>query len=153
MPQLYTLPSLLSWASQGVRGKESVCNAEDTGDAGSIPELSGRSPARRKWQPTPVFSPGEYHGHRILVGYSLWGCNQLDMTECLHVCARVHAHTDTDTQTHTHTHTHTHTQPPLILTSAFLGPPSRKPCGVGKQAAGQKPRAVSGLGECGSGTN
>ena len=48
---------------------------------------------------------------------------------------------------------HAHTQPPLILTSAFLGPPSRKPCGVGKQAAGQKPRAVSGLGECGSGTN
>ena len=77
---------------RGYRGKESVCNAEDTGDAGSIPELSGRSPARRKWQPTPVFLPGESHGHRILVGYSLWGCNQLDMTECLHVCVCAHTH-------------------------------------------------------------
>jgi len=27
---------------------------------------------RRKWQPTPVFLPGELHGQRILVGYSLW---------------------------------------------------------------------------------
>ena len=25
---------------------------------------------RRKWQPTPVFLPGESHGHRSLVGYS-----------------------------------------------------------------------------------
>ena len=28
---------------------------------------------RRKWQPTPVFLPGESHGQRILVGYSPWG--------------------------------------------------------------------------------
>ena len=26
-------------------------------------------PWRRKWQPTPVFSPGESHGHRSLAGY------------------------------------------------------------------------------------
>ena len=25
---------------------------------------------RRKWQPTPVFLPGESHGQRSLVGYS-----------------------------------------------------------------------------------
>jgi len=25
---------------------------------------------RRKWQPTPVFLPGEFHGQRSLVGYS-----------------------------------------------------------------------------------
>ena len=25
---------------------------------------------RRKWQPTPVFLPGEFHGERSLVGYS-----------------------------------------------------------------------------------
>ena len=30
-------------------------------------------PWRRKWQPTPVFLPGESHGQRSLVGYSLWG--------------------------------------------------------------------------------
>ena len=29
---------------------------------------------RRKWQPTPVFLPGESHGQRSLVGYSPWGC-------------------------------------------------------------------------------
>ena len=27
-----------------------------------------------KWQPTPVFLPGESHGHRSLVGYSPQGC-------------------------------------------------------------------------------
>ena len=31
---------------------------------------SGRFPWRRKWQPTPVFSPGKSHGQRSLVGYS-----------------------------------------------------------------------------------
>ena len=30
-------------------------------------------PRRRKWQPTPVFLPGESHGGRSLVGYSPWG--------------------------------------------------------------------------------
>ena len=29
-------------------------------------------PWRRKWQPTPVFLPGESHGWRSLVGYSPW---------------------------------------------------------------------------------
>ena len=29
---------------------------------------------RRKWKPTPVFLPGESHGQRNLVGYSVWGC-------------------------------------------------------------------------------
>ena len=28
---------------------------------------------RRKWQPTPVFLPGESHGRRSLVGCSPWG--------------------------------------------------------------------------------
>ena len=30
-------------------------------------------PRRRKWQPAPVFLPGESHGQRILTGYSPWG--------------------------------------------------------------------------------
>ena len=29
-------------------------------------------PWRRKWQPTPVFLPGEFHGERSLAGYSSW---------------------------------------------------------------------------------
>ena len=37
------------------------------GDAGLIPG-SGRSPEGGKLQPTPVFVPGEFHGHRSLAG-------------------------------------------------------------------------------------
>ena len=33
---------------------------------------------RREWKPTPVFLPGESHGQRSLVGYSPWGCKQLE---------------------------------------------------------------------------
>ena len=36
---------------------------------------------RRKWQPTPVFLPGEFHGWRSLVGCHLWGHRELDKTE------------------------------------------------------------------------
>ena len=40
-------------------------------------------PWRRKWLPIPVFLPGDFHGQRSLVGYSPWGCKELDMTEQL----------------------------------------------------------------------
>ena len=33
---------------------------------------------RRKWQPTPVFLPGESQGWRSLVGSRLWGRTELD---------------------------------------------------------------------------
>ena len=69
----------------------------DTRDMASILEL-GRFPWSRKWQPTPVFLPGKFHGQRSLMGYSQWGCKELDTTQ--------HAHT----HTHTHTHEHTHTK-------------------------------------------
>ena len=36
---------------------------------------------RRKWQPTPVFLPGESQGQGSLVGCHLWGCRELDMTD------------------------------------------------------------------------
>ena len=36
---------------------------------------------RRKWQPTPVFLPGESQGRGSLVGCHLWGRTELDMTE------------------------------------------------------------------------
>ena len=38
-------------------------------------------PWRRKWQPTPVLLPGEFHGLRSLVGYSPWGRKESDMTD------------------------------------------------------------------------
>ena len=36
---------------------------------------------RRKWQPTPVFLPGESQGWRSLVGCRLWGHTESDTTE------------------------------------------------------------------------
>ena len=36
---------------------------------------------RRKWQPTPVFLPGESQGQWSLVGCCLWGRTESDMTE------------------------------------------------------------------------
>ena len=38
-------------------------------------------PWRRTWQPTPVFLPGESHGHRSLAGYSPWGHKESDTIE------------------------------------------------------------------------
>jgi len=40
-------------------------------------------PCSRKWQPTPVFFPGKFHGQRNLAGYRPWGHKELDMTEQL----------------------------------------------------------------------
>ena len=31
----------------------------------------------REWQPTPAFLPGEFHGQRSLVGYSLRDCKRV----------------------------------------------------------------------------
>ncbi|RCU27096.1 hypothetical protein DVA79_19545, partial [Acinetobacter baumannii] len=51
----------------------------------------GKIPWSRKWQPTPVFLPGESHGQRRLVAYSPWG----------------HKESITAKETwHTHKHTH-----------------------------------------------
>ena len=36
---------------------------------------------RRKWQPTPVFLPGESQGRRSLVGCPLWGRTESNTTE------------------------------------------------------------------------
>ena len=36
---------------------------------------------RRKWQPTPVFLPGESQGWGSLVGSHLWGRTESDTTE------------------------------------------------------------------------
>jgi len=61
----------------GSDGKASACNAGDL----EFDPWVGKIPWRRKWQPTPVFLPGKSHGQRTLVGYSSWGCKELDTTE------------------------------------------------------------------------
>ena len=43
----------------------------------------GKIPWRRKWQPTPIFLPEEFHGQRSLAGYNSWGHKESDMTEQL----------------------------------------------------------------------
>ena len=58
----------------GSDSKESACRM---GDLGSIPELD-RSPWKKRWLPTPVFLPGEFHGQSSLASYSPWDCKELD---------------------------------------------------------------------------
>ena len=38
-----------------------------------------------KWQFTPVFLSGKFHGQRSLAGYSPWSRKELDMTENAHM--------------------------------------------------------------------
>ena len=45
------------------------------------PSLGRKDPLEKEMAPTPVFLPGESHGQRNLVGYSPWGCKELDTTE------------------------------------------------------------------------
>ena len=42
----------------------------NTGDARDNPRVR-KIPWSRKWQPTPVFLPGKFHGQRSLADYSL----------------------------------------------------------------------------------
>ena len=44
---------------------------------------------RRKWQPTPVFLPGESQGQGSLVGCPLWGRTELDTTEVTSVAMTI----------------------------------------------------------------
>jgi len=42
----------------------------------------------KKWQPTPIFLPGKFHGQRSLAGYSPWGHKELDQTGHTHMHAK-----------------------------------------------------------------
>ena len=64
----------------GASGKEPACQSRGQRRQGFDPWVRN-TPWRRAWQPTPVFLPGESHGQRSLVGYSLWGHKESDMTE------------------------------------------------------------------------
>ena len=62
--------------------KNPPANAEDIREAGSIPGL-GRSPGGGNGNPLQCSCLEESHGLRNLVGYSLWGRKESDMTERL----------------------------------------------------------------------
>ena len=56
----------------------------DAGDMrGRFPPCVGEIPWRRRWQPTPVFLPGEYHGQRSLMGCGSPGHKEPDTSERL----------------------------------------------------------------------
>ena len=46
-------------------------------------------PWKRKWQPTLVFLPGEFHGQRSLVGYNPWDLKESNTTKLLNHFSRV----------------------------------------------------------------
>ena len=41
----------------------------------------GKTPWKRKWQPTSIFLPGKSLEQRRPVGYNSWGCRESDVTE------------------------------------------------------------------------
>ena len=61
----------------GSDGKASAYNA---GDESSIHGL-GRSPWRRKWQPTPVLLTGKSHGWRSMAVYSPWSHKETQLSD------------------------------------------------------------------------
>ena len=72
-------PSFALWASLVAQRfkKKNLPTMEET----RVQSLGWEDPQRRKWQPTPAFLRGKFHGQRSLVGYSPWGrkrCTQLN---------------------------------------------------------------------------
>ena len=90
----YSWVGLPRWRS----GKDSACQCRRCKSCGFDPWV-GKILWSRKWHPTPVFLPGESHGQRSLVGYSLWGpkswtwlkrraCMRYSLRSALYLCWR-----------------------------------------------------------------
>ena len=62
--------------------KNLPASAGVAGDIGFDPWV-WKIPWRRKWQPTPVFLPGKFHGNWSLAGYNSWDHKEWDTTEQL----------------------------------------------------------------------
>ena len=76
-----TITTLPVWGlSWWHRGKESACQCRRH----RFNPWVGKIPWRRKWQPTPVFLSGRFHGQKSLAGCSSWGHRELDTTEHPH---------------------------------------------------------------------
>ena len=64
--------------SRWLSGEESACQYRRYGFGPWVRKI----PWRRKWQPTPVFMPGEFHGQRILAWWAIvHGVAESDTTE------------------------------------------------------------------------
>ena len=68
IPSSHENNGLPRWRS----GEESACQCRRCKRHRLNPWV-GKIPLGRKWQPTPVFLPGKFHGQRSLAGYSSKG--------------------------------------------------------------------------------
>ena len=79
----------LTGLSRWLSGEKSACQCRSPRRQGFYPWI-GKIPWSRKWQCTPVFVPGKFHGQRSLMGYSSRGHKELDWaTERSHACAQM----------------------------------------------------------------
>ena len=71
---------------KNVNGKESACQCRRLKRC-RLGRLVGKIPWSWKWQPTPVFLPGKFHGEKP-GSSSPWGRKESDMTK--HACTHTH---------------------------------------------------------------
>ena len=79
-PHSSTLAGKIPWMEEPGR-LQSMGSLRGRHDWATSLSLSTFMHWRRKWQPTPVFLPGEPHRRRSLVGCSPWGRTERDTTE------------------------------------------------------------------------
>ena len=79
-PHSSTLAWKIPWTEEP-GGLQSMGSLRVGQDSATSPSFFPFMRWRRKWQPTPVFLPGESQGRGSLVGCHLWGRTESDMTE------------------------------------------------------------------------
>ena len=84
----YKTFSTLLWLPRWCSGKESAYQCRRYKRRRFIPSV-WKIPWSKKWQSTPAFLPGKFHGQRSLIGYNPWGCKESDTTERLHFTFQV----------------------------------------------------------------
>ena len=82
--QVCSLCGLHRWHS----GKESACQCKRRRFDPCVRKIHWN----RKWQTTPVFLSGKFHGQRSLVSYSPWGCKESDTTVLLSPHTHMHSY-------------------------------------------------------------
>ena len=75
-----------------------------------------------KWQPTPVFLPGQSHGRRSVGVYSSWGHTESDKTERLHF--HFHSHKETEASRRSVTWPRSRSWGPAWSRTGFQNPPN-----------------------------
>ena len=79
-PHSSTLALKIPWMEEPVR-LQSMGSLRAGHDLATSLSLFTFMHWRKKWQPTPVFLPGESQGRGSLVGCHLWGRTESDTTE------------------------------------------------------------------------